>query len=92
MIELIFELLNNFIDWYQQLMETNAGGSLDQLYYAQALLSNGKYSKAKEWFLKYSQSEGNVDNIGKQLAEACDKATIMLADKDVIVKNMVDLF
>ena len=77
--------------WYQQLMETNAGSSLDQLYYAQALLNNGKYTKAKEWFLTYSQSEGNEDNVGKQLAEACDKATMMLADKDVIVKNMVDL-
>ena len=77
--------------WYQQLMESNAGGSLDQLYYAQALLSNGKYDRAKEWFLKYSQTEGNDDNVGKQLAEACDKATVMLEDKDVIVKNMVDL-
>ena len=77
--------------WYQQLMENNGGSSQDQLYYAQALLSNGKHDRAKEWFLKYSQSEGNNDNVGKQLAEACDKATLMLADKDVIVKNMEEL-
>ena len=77
--------------WYEQLMNTSATSSLDELYYAQALLSNGKYAKAKEWFLKYSQSEGNTDNLGQQLAQACDKATVMLADKDVIVKNMEDM-
>lgn len=52
-------------NWFSQAVRYN--NRLDcKLYYAQMLLSNGKYSKAKEWFLLYSNDlteEREIENI-----------------------------
>ena len=41
------------------------------LYYAESLMSNGKYAEAKDWFLKYHRLEPD-DSTALRRAEACD--------------------
>ncbi len=45
-------------------------------YYGQVLMTNGKYSEAKEWFLKYD-SEVEDDDRGANMAEACDNVWLI---------------
>lgn len=46
-----------------------------KLYYAQTLLSNSKYSKAKIWFLKYAEDapSANDSEIAKDMADFCQE-------------------
>jgi outer membrane protein OmpA-like peptidoglycan-associated protein/tetratricopeptide (TPR) repeat protein len=46
-----------------------------KLYYAQTLLSNSKYSKAKTWFLKYAEDapSANDSEIAADMADFCQE-------------------
>lgn len=46
-----------------------------KLYYAQTLLSNSKYSKAKTWFLKYAEDAptANDSELANDLADFCQE-------------------
>jgi hypothetical protein len=44
--------------WYEKIIyNTEKIKPIDKLYYAEALLSNGKYDEARKWFHEYSQED-----------------------------------
>lgn len=73
--------------WYAQVLK-GTNNPIDYLYYAQALQSNGKYDKAKEYYLKYDEMLGGdaQDNRGQQLAAAIDRMNEW-KHTNVIIKN-----
>jgi outer membrane protein OmpA-like peptidoglycan-associated protein len=58
--------------WYAELVPIS-DEPIHLLYYAQALQSNGKYEKAREYFLRYNKQVGASDNRGEVLADAIDR-------------------
>lgn len=73
--------------WYEQVV-VNSPVATDFLYYAQALQNNGKYEKAKEYYLKYDDMIGgdSKDLRGQLLAQAIDRMN-EFKHTNVIVKN-----
>ena len=53
--------------------------SINKLYYAQALLSNGKYTEAQKWFEEYHKAEP-ADIRGEEFLDAMKNREKMIAD------------
>ncbi|MFQ5446784.1 MAG: hypothetical protein ACE5FF_07615, partial [Saprospiraceae bacterium] len=68
--------MNNKMDraeaLYADIVSDDRAKAKTYLYYGEALMSNGKYSEAKKWFLAYQKLEPK-DGKGALMAEACDK-------------------
>ena len=73
--------------WYSNVVE-KSNKSEDFLYYAQALQSNEKYDKAKEYYLKYNEMVGgeSADQRGALLAASIDRIS-SFKHTSVEVKN-----
>lgn len=73
--------------WYAQVIEESQN-PLDFFYYAQALQSNGRYERAKEYYLIYDEMLGGdrKDQRGKILAEAIDRMN-EFQQHNISVKN-----
>lgn len=65
--------------WYASAAKHPQADSLVVFYYAQALRSNGKYSEAKEQYLKYNTMAPN-DPRGARLAKSMDEINVLKAD------------
>jgi len=59
-------------EWYTKVVANEKAKSKTYFYYAESLMSNGKYDEAKTWFLKYNEKEPNDKN-AVRMAYACDK-------------------
>lgn len=75
--------------WYGELVKVS-DEPLNFLYYAQALQSNGKLEKAKEFYLKYDQNFGGSDNRGSLLAAAIDRMATM-DHENINLTNVVQI-
>jgi len=64
----------NAESWYAQAVDISTS-PIDFLHYAEALQSNGKYQKAREYYLKYDEMLGgnHQDRRGELLANAIDR-------------------
>ncbi len=73
--------------WYEQVV-AKSNNAIDFLYYAQALQNNGKYEKAKEYYLKYDEMIGGdtKDQRGFLLAQAIDRMN-EFKHTNVVIKN-----
>lgn len=58
---------------YAKIVKDDKAETITYYYYAEALMSNGKYDAAKKWFLKYGTKEPN-DTRATTMATACEKA------------------
>lgn len=58
--------------WYAKVIENNKAKPITYFYYAESLMSNGKYDLAKNWFLKYNEKVPDDKN-AVRMAYACDK-------------------
>ncbi|MFK7906888.1 MAG: tetratricopeptide repeat protein [Chitinophagales bacterium] len=68
-----YRLINHSVEaeqWYQRAMVFNSNNSLLKYYYAQALMTNGKYTEAAKYFEEYAQKVP-YDQRGKRFAESC---------------------
>ncbi|MGB1242684.1 MAG: tetratricopeptide repeat protein [Chitinophagales bacterium] len=68
-----YRLINHSVEaeqWYQRAMVFNSNNSLLKYYYAQALMTNGKYTEAAKYFEEYAQKVP-YDLRGKRFAESC---------------------
>jgi hypothetical protein len=45
--------------WYEKVINSNEITPADKLYYAEALVSNGKYENAKKWFEAYAKDNSS---------------------------------
>ena len=61
---------------FSEVVKQEKARSKDFLYYAETLMGNGKYGRAKEWFLKYEAIEG--DGKGKRFAANCDEVKLIV--------------
>jgi len=72
--------MNNKMDkaeaLYADIVSDDRAKSDTYLYYGEALMSNGKYSDAKKWFLAYQKLEPE-DGKGALMAEACNKVPLI---------------
>ena len=59
-------------EWYAKVVENEKAKPITYFYYAESLMSNGKYDLAKNWFLKYNEKEPDDKN-AIRMAYACDK-------------------
>lgn len=57
---------------YAEVVASEKAKNDTYLFYAEALMSNGKYPQAKEWFLKYFEREPS-DSLALARAAACDE-------------------
>jgi len=73
--------------WYAQIVDSASEPTVN-LYYAQALHSNGKLDKAREYYLKYDAMMGrNNDKRGMLLAQAIDRIYEFEAENEIEVEN-----
>ncbi|MFT5383213.1 MAG: outer membrane protein OmpA-like peptidoglycan-associated protein [Saprospiraceae bacterium] len=63
-------------EWYTKVVAREKAKSITYLYYAESLMSNGKYDLAKNWFLKYNEKEPDDKN-AIRMAYACDKVKLL---------------
>ena len=56
--------------WYSQVVDDSVATSEHQLYYAEALSSNGKYQQAQRWFERYAREKGQERRIQNRLQGA----------------------
>lgn len=61
---------------YNEIVQNDKVRAINYYYYGEALMSNGKYDLAKEWFLKYSKLEPD-DDMGIIRAKACDDVKLI---------------
>lgn len=73
--------------WYSQTV-TERSPAIDQLHYAQVLMSNEQYDAAKEWFLNYQSVTEETNRLGSTLAEACENAASLKNNKDIQIENV----
>jgi len=59
-------------EWYNKVVANQKAKPITYYYYAESLMSNGKYDLAKNWFLKYNEKEPDDKN-AVRMAYACDK-------------------
>jgi outer membrane protein OmpA-like peptidoglycan-associated protein/tetratricopeptide (TPR) repeat protein len=64
---------------YSQIIQTGKSDAEFKLYYAEALMQNGKYADAKKWFEKYLETN-RLDSRVTRLAESCDSMTLFFKD------------
>lgn len=64
---------------YWQIIQTGKSDAEFKLYYAEALMQNGKYADAKKWFEKYLETN-RLDSRVTRLAESCDSMTLFFKD------------
>lgn len=81
-----YKFLNNLQsaeDWYAELAETEGIDAIYKFYYAQALMSNGKYTQAVEYLNRYHQEMNLLENVVSSYPEIFtenDKYTVVAAD------------
>ncbi len=71
--------------WYEHLVEVS-DIPIHFLHYAQALQSNGKFDKAKTYYVVYDKMIGGTDQRGKLLAAAIDNMN-EIKETDIELKN-----
>lgn len=70
-----YRLTNQTADaeyWYSQVVKLPECRAEHRLYYAQALMSNGKYAEAREWMYKF-QTEIPEDDRGNEFVNSIDR-------------------
>lgn len=74
-------------EWYAKVTEEEKAKPITQFYYAESLMSNGKYDEAKGWFLRYLDDEPDDEN-ARRMAFACEKVkTLEPYFKNVEIKS-----
>lgn len=69
-----YRISRNYIkseQYYNLVVQKGNNDAIYKLYYAEALMQNGKYSDAKKWFDKYLETN-RLDTRATRLAESCD--------------------
>ncbi len=66
-------------EWYSELVKTAGSAPVNKFHYGKALMTNGKYISARNWFEAYMQTGENPKRAAK-LIEACDLALEMQRD------------
>lgn len=75
-----YRLMNNYEQaeqWYSRIVTYNSIRPVDNYYYAEALLRNKKFDKAKEQYKLYFAKNGTKENLDFKLA-ACDSAALWI--------------
>lgn len=75
---------------YSQVVTSNDAPAESNLYYAQALSSNGKYADAKKWYDKYSQLRSD-DMRGKDAARAYENMSSFYKDSSKYVIKFLEI-
>lgn len=65
--------------FYGQIIQKGKTDAEYKLYFAEALMQNGKYADAKKWFEKYLETN-RLDSRVTRLAESCDSMTFFFND------------
>ena len=71
-----YRMLNQMDDaelLYADIVTDRKAKAITYYYYGEALMANGKYDEAKEWFLKYDE-QNPKDTRAITMASACEKA------------------
>ena len=58
--------------WYEKVMKLSQKDVEDVYHYANALKNNGKYNKAKKYYLEYISQNGKKIDLAKNYAKFCD--------------------
>ncbi len=69
-----YRLTNNSLQaerWYSKAVKAGSGKSIHKFYYAQSLMSNGKYAEARKWLETYKQEEPG-DKRAESLVKSID--------------------
>lgn len=64
---------------YGQIIQKGKNDAEYKLYFAEALMQNGKYADAKKWFEKYLETN-RLDSRVTRLAESCDSIQLFFKD------------
>lgn len=76
-------------EWYGKLIHgSELIKSVDKLYYAEALLSNGKYVESKKWFLEYLKENSNDSNAYHKMQSLSFLSRYYEDSLSYIVKNV----
>lgn len=73
---------NNTVEaekWYRKVMNVRQQRPIDKLYFAQVLMTNGKYPEAKKWLEIYSHYT-RADFRLQKLMESCDSLSLFFRD------------
>lgn len=73
---------NNTVEaeqWYKKVMNIRQQRPIDKLYYAQVLMTNGKYAEAKTWLEIYSHYTRGDYRLQK-LIQSCDSVSMFFKD------------
>ncbi len=66
-------------NWYRKVMNVRQQRPIDKLYYAQVLMTNGKYKEAKNWLEIYSHYT-RADYRLQKLMESCESLSNIFRD------------
>jgi outer membrane protein OmpA-like peptidoglycan-associated protein len=76
--------------WYSEVVAIQGVDEVNFLYYAKALMNNGNYKKAGEWFRKYLEIKNN-DAVAKTLLVSCDSANRLIRDSTRYALKLVEI-
>lgn len=65
--------------WYKELVGTTGAPAINQFYYGQVLMSQGRYLEARKWFTSYLQT-GENPRRASRFIESCDYALELKSD------------
>ncbi|MFT7589109.1 MAG: tetratricopeptide (TPR) repeat protein, partial [Limisphaerales bacterium] len=77
-----YRLINDYTNaefWYEQIVLQENIDPLNKFYYAQALMANEKYDRARIWFEEYARARPD-DPRGRNLADACTRVPEIIAN------------
>ncbi len=76
--------------WYGKAIKNGKAKSINYLYYAQALMSNGKYAEARKWLEEYKVAEP-TDTRTERLIKAIDNINGYAEDSQNFKVEMVNI-
>lgn len=75
---------------YNQIIQKGKIDAEFKLYFAEALMQNGKYAEAKKWFDKYLETN-RLDTKATRLAESCDSIQLFFRDSALYEVKLLKL-
>lgn len=76
--------------WYKEAIQLDESPPLNKLYYAEALMENGKYAEAKTWFINYLKLVP-TDEKAKRMIVSCDSIPAFFRDTTEYIINLLGL-
>lgn len=76
--------------WYKEVIQLDESLPIHKLYYAEALMENGKYAEAKTWFTNYLKLVP-TDEKAKRMVVSCDSIPAFFRDTTEYTINLLGL-